>query len=66
MMGVHRGQKRMSDLLDLELQMTVSMGCKELDFDPLVEQQALLTTEPSLQPMVVNFDCRLTRKSLDY
>jgi hypothetical protein len=45
---------RMSDPLELELQMIVSYlprGCWESILSPLEEQPAFLTTEPSLQPL---------------
>lgn len=42
-----RGQKRASDLMELELQTVV---CQELNSDLLRKPQALLTIETSLQP----------------
>jgi hypothetical protein len=49
-----RGQRRAPDTTKLELQTVVSIhdGCWELNLCPLEEQPMLLTTEPSLQPVV--------------
>lgn len=45
--GASRSQKRVLDVLALELQMVVS---QELNLSPLLEKQAFLMAEPSLLP----------------
>lgn len=47
--GTHEDQERVSDPLDLELQMAVSCCCGCWDLNPVLmtKQQAPLTTEPS-------------------
>jgi len=48
--GVHGGQRRVTGLLELELQIGVShYGYWEPSLAPLKEQRVLLTAEPSLQ-----------------
>jgi hypothetical protein len=49
-----RGQKRASDLLQLELEMTVEIPCGFWELSPgsPQEQPVLLTTEPFLQPKI--------------
>ena len=51
MSGARRGQKRTWDPLELELQIVVSLtyGCWELNPGPLEEQPVLLTDDPLLQ-----------------
>lgn len=54
----HKGQKRVADPLELELQMTVNSplwGWKP-NSDPLQQQQELLTTEP-FPRHTNNLDC---------
>ena len=48
--GVHRGQKRVSGLLELQLPMFISylIWMRDLNSVLVMEQYALLTTEPSL------------------
>lgn len=50
--GTHEDQERVSDPLDLELQMAVSCwcGCWDLNLVLMTKQRAPLTTESSLQP----------------
>jgi hypothetical protein len=51
MFGAHGSQKRVSDLLELELQIVVShQGCREPKLCSLEEQQVLFIAEPSLHP----------------
>lgn len=44
------GQKRASDLLELEIQMVVRLHVGNSYMGTLEEQPLLLTTEPALQP----------------
>ena len=48
---------RVPDTLELELQTVVSshVGARNMNSGPLEEQPLLLTTEPSLQPNILNF-----------
>lgn len=57
MPGAHGGQKA-SDPLALELRMVVG-HCEDacIEPDPLEEQQELLTSDPSLQPLASNSSC---------
>lgn len=55
-MGLQTGQKRVSDLLELELQLVVKLSnvvawVLGTELGPLQEQQVLLSVEPSLQPL---------------
>ena len=51
MFGAHGSQKRVSDLLEVELQIVVShQGCREPKLCSLEEQQVLFIAEPSLHP----------------
>lgn len=45
--GPHRGQKRVSDTMELELQVVVTLGCWERDLDPLEQQLVLLNYCPN-------------------
>lgn len=65
--GTERVQKRLSDTLDLELQVTVSclVWCWELNSRPLQEQWALLATKLSLQLLVFHFKTWRRRRELD-
>lgn len=49
--GAFKGRKRVSDLLDLELQVGVESSCGFLKKNPgpLQDQQVLLSTEPYFQ-----------------
>lgn len=51
--GNQRGQKKVSDPLELRVHVAVrhSCDCCKMNSGPLQEQQELLTAEPSLQPL---------------
>lgn len=49
MLGAPGGQKRESDLLELEFKTVVNCGYWELNLDLLKEQPVLLAVEPSLR-----------------
>ena len=51
--NAHRYQKRVSDPLELELQLVVShyVGAGKSNHGPLQEQSVLLNIEPSFQPL---------------
>lgn len=50
MSGAHRGQKRTSDVLDLEVQLWIPYGSWKSNLVPLQELQVLLTAKLSLYP----------------
>ena len=50
---VSAGQERASDLISDDCE--PPCGCWELNSGPLEEQAMLLSTEPSLQPLIVFF-----------
>lgn len=52
-LGAGRGQKKASDLLELQLWIDVSeyVGARNRALFPLQKQQVLSTDEPSLQPL---------------
>jgi hypothetical protein len=55
--SVHRGQKKVLNFVQLELQAIMSSlcGCWELNSSPVAEQQTLWTSKSSLQPSTYFF-----------
>lgn len=64
--GAHRDQKRASDLLEMELQLVVSLllWVLRIELGSLQDQCAHLSAEPSLQPQDPELECSLAQVRL--